>query len=177
MEIKRIIYVCARTIIYRFVYVLMGVWKSYLPGTGIIYACVCVSVNYRKPRIPALCCCFLHINRSGLNHTQYYTWLPIRYVVCWAERDQRNIYQAPMRAKEKHKHTKNDKEKGTGITKYTGPRKIGEGHSIERVWHSASREPSDTLPGSQPCTQKRVASTTFRTLRVSVFTNGTIDVA
>ena len=30
----------------------------------------------------------------------------------------RNIYQAPMRAKEKHKHTKNDKEKGTGITKY-----------------------------------------------------------
>ena len=27
------------------------------------------------------------------------------------------------------------------------------GHSIERVWHSASREPSDNLPGSQPCTQ------------------------
>ena len=56
-----------------------------------------------------------------------------------------------MRAKEKHKHTKNDKEKGTtGITKYTGQRKIDDGHSIERVWHSASREPSDTLPGSQP---------------------------
>ena len=72
-----------------------------------------------------------------------------------------------MRAKEKHKHTKNDKEKGTGITKYTGQKKIDKGHSIERVWHSASREPSDTLPGSQPCTQKRVASTTFRTLRVS----------
>ena len=88
-----------------------------------------------------------------------------------------NIYQAPMRAKAKHKHTKNDKEKGTGITKYTGQRKIDEGHSVERVWHSASREPSDTLPGSQPCTQKRVASTTFRTVRVSVFTNGTIDVA
>ena len=69
--------------------------------------------------VPSCCCscCFLHINRSGLNHTQYYTWLPIRYVVCWAERDQRNIYQAPMRAKEKHKHTKNDKEKGTGIIK------------------------------------------------------------
>ena len=82
-----------------------------------------------------------------------------------------------MRAKEKHKHTKNDKEKGTGITKYIGQKKIDEGHSIERVWHSASREPSDTLPGSQPCTQKRVASTIFRTLRVSVFTNGTIDVA
>ena len=74
-----------------------------------------------------------------------------------------------MRAKkEKHEHTKNDKEKGTGITNYTGQKKIGEGHSIERVWHSASREPSDTLPGSQPCTEKRVASTTFRTLRVSV---------
>ena len=54
-----------------------------------------------------------------------------------------------MRAKEKHKHTKNDKEKGTGITKYTGQKNINEGHSIERVWHSASREPSDTLPGSQ----------------------------
>ena len=38
-----------------------------------------------------------------------------------------------MRAKEKHKHTKNDKEKGTGMTKYTGQRKIDEGHSIERV--------------------------------------------
>ena len=25
----------------------------------------------------------------------------------------------------------------------------------ESVWHSASREPSDTLPGSQPCTQTR----------------------
>ena len=45
-----------------------------------------------------------------------------------------------MRAKEKHNnYTKNDKEKGTGITKYTGQRKIDEGHSIERVWHSTSR--------------------------------------
>ena len=39
------------------------------------------------------------------------TWLPIRYVVCWTERDQRNIYQAPMRAKEKHKQTKTTKRK------------------------------------------------------------------
>ena len=70
------------------------------------------------------------------------TCLPIRYVVCWTEKYQRNIHQAPMRAKEKHKHTKNDKEKGTGITKFTGQKKIDEGHSIERVWHSASREPS-----------------------------------
>ena len=38
----------------------------------------------------------------------------------------------------------------------TCQKKIDEGHSIERVvWHSASREPSDTLPGSQPCTQTR----------------------
>ena len=57
------------------------------------------------------CCCFLHINRSGLNHTQYYTRLPIRYVVYWTERDQRNIYQAPMRANEKHKQTKTTKRK------------------------------------------------------------------
>ena len=30
----------------------------------------------------------------------------------------------------------------------TCQKKIDDGHSIERVWHSAS----DTLPGSQPCT-------------------------
>ena len=48
---------------------------------------------------------------------------------------------------------KNDKKKGT-ITKYTCQKKIEE-HSIERVWYSASREPTDTLPGSQPCTQTR----------------------
>ena len=51
-----------------------------------------------------------------------------------------------MRAKEKTQTNKNDKEKGTRITKYTCQKKIDEGHSIERVWHSASREPSDTLP-------------------------------
>ena len=34
-------------------------------------------------------------------------------------------------------------------------KKIEEGHSIERVWYNASREPSGTLPGSQPCTQTR----------------------
>ena len=111
-----------------------------------------------------------------------------------------------MRAKEKHEQTKNDKEKGTRIAKYTCQKKINSGHSIERVWHpsrdkkskactavgrmcglstvvtpagasltmyreirsyansirddnnnnnSASREPSDTHPGSQPCTQMR----------------------
>ena len=50
---------------------------------------------------------------------------------------------------------KNDKEKGTRTAKYTCQKKIDDGHSIERVWNSASREPSDTLPGSQPCTQTR----------------------
>ena len=87
-----------------------------------------------------------------------------------------------MRAKEKHKHTqkkkkKNDKEKGTGITKYTGQKKINEGHSIERVWHSAGREPSDTLPGSQPCTQKTRSIYHIPYSKGFSFTNGTTDVA
>ena len=56
--------------------------------------------------------------------------------------------------KTKQKQTKNDKKKT--ITQSTSQKKIGEGHSIERVWYnSASRELSDTLPGSQPCTQTR----------------------
>ena len=67
-------------------------------------ACLCFCDN-------CCCCCFPHINRSGLNHTRYYTWLQIRYVVCWTEKDQRNIYQAPMRAKEKLKQTKTTKRK------------------------------------------------------------------
>ena len=46
-----------------------------------------------------------------------------------------------MRAKEKHKHTKNDKEKGTGITKYTGQKKINEGHSIENAIGTQLRDP------------------------------------
>ena len=69
------------------------------------------------PSLSNLCCCFLHINRSGLNHTQYYTWLPIRYVVCWTERDQRNIYQAPMRAKEeRNKNSKIFRQSGTVLS-------------------------------------------------------------
>ena len=72
---------------------------------------------------------------------------------------------------------KNDKEKGTGITKYTGQKKINEGHSIERVWHSAGREPSDTLPGSQPCTQKTRSIYHIPYSKGFSFTNGTIDVA
>ena len=74
---------------------------------------------------------------------------------------------------------KNYKEKGTRITKYTCQKKIkkiDEGHSRERVWHRVSRESSYTLPDRNHA-PKRVASTAFRSLRVSVFTNGTIDVA
>ena len=41
---------------------------------------------------------------------------------------------------------KNDKEKGTRITKYTCQKKTDEGHSIERIWHSASREPVVSAP-------------------------------
>ena len=72
---------------------------------------------------------------------------------------------------------KTDKEKGTGITKYPGQKKINEGHSIERVWHSAGREPSDTLPGSQPCTQKTCSIYHIPCSKGFSFTNGTIDVA
>ena len=66
-----------------------------------------------------------------------------------------SIVQSSHESKRKTQTNKNDKEKGTRITKYTCQKKIDDGHSIERVWHSASREPSDTLPGSQPCTQTR----------------------
>ena len=57
--------------------------------------------------------------------------------------------------KHNRKQNKNDKKKET-IIKYTCQKNIEEeGHSIERAWYSASREPSDTLPGSQTCTQTR----------------------
>ena len=78
------------------------------------------------------CCCFLHIYRSGLNHTQYYTWLPIRYVVCWTERDQRNIYQAPNESKRKTQTNKNDKDKRTRVTKYTCQKKIDRRRAFDR---------------------------------------------
>ena len=108
---------------------------------------------------------------------------PVIYVVANPVRgllDRKRSKELLPRSNESKRKTqthKNDKEKGTRITKYTCQEKIDEGHSIERVWHSVSREPSDTLPGSQTMHPKRVAFTTFRTLRVSVFTNGTIDVA
>ena len=38
-------------------------------------------------------------------------------------------------------------------TQSTCQKNIEEGHSIEKAWYSASREPSDTLPGSQSCPQ------------------------
>ena len=49
----------------------------------------------------------------------------------------------------KTKTNKNDKRKGA-IIQSTCQKNIEDGHSIKRVWSSASREPSDTLPGSQP---------------------------
>ena len=60
-----------------------------------------------------------------------------------------------LQREQKKNTNKNDKEKRTRITKYTCQKKIDEGHSIERIWYSACREPSDTLPRSQPCTQTR----------------------
>ena len=42
------------------------------------------------------------------------------------------------------KQNKNDKKKG--ITPSICQKKIEEGHSIERVWYTASRNPSDTPP-------------------------------
>ena len=134
------------------------------------------------------CCCFLHINRSGYVLLLFSSHQPIGpqpYPVI-------NVVANPVRglldrkrseehlpssneSKEKHKHT-NDKEEGTGITKYTGQRKINERHSIERVWHSAGREPSDTLPGSQPCTQKTRSIYHIPYSKGFSFTNGTIDV-
>ena len=56
--------------------------------------------------------------------------------------------------KKKHKQTKTTRERNKN-NKIHSQKNIGERHSIERVWHSASREPSDTLPGSQLCTQTR----------------------
>ena len=58
----------------------------------------------------------------------------------------------------KNTHTKKKtktKERNNNKIKYTRQKKIEERHPIERVWYSASREPSDALPGSQPCTQTR----------------------
>ncbi|CAN0425658.1 unnamed protein product, partial [Ascophyllum nodosum] len=84
---------------------------------------------------------------SNIRGCHFGTWS----AVCWTGKYQKNIYKAPTRA---WKQDRNDKKKGT-ITQRTCQKKIGEGHSIpvERVWYSASREPSDTLPGSQLWTQ------------------------
>ena len=71
---------------------------------------------------------------------------------------QENMKERSTKLQREHKKQKNkkqnenDKKKGT-ITQSTCQKKLEEGHSIERVWYSASREPSDTLPGSQLCTQ------------------------
>ena len=59
-------------------------------------------------------------------------------------------YNESMKNKKKKQQTI---KKKAAITKSTCQKKMEEGHSIERVWYSASREPFDTLPGSQPCTK------------------------
>ena len=72
-------------------------------------------------------------------------------------RDERNMYKESSSESKKENITnrnRNDKKKGA-IKENTCQKKI-EGHSTERVWYNASREPSDTLPGSQPCTQTRM---------------------
>ena len=53
------------------------------------------------------------------------------------------------------------------ITQSTGQNRVEEGHSTERVCHSASREPPDTLPELQPCTSIIVAGP--NTTRKTVF--------
>ena len=63
------------------------------------------------------------------------------------------------------KQNRNDKKKGT-IVQIHSKKKIEEGHSIERVWYNASREPSDTwslksfpsLPGARLAIFHRDAS-------------------
>ena len=126
-----------------------------------------------------VCCCFLHINRSGLNRTLVAN--PVRDLLD-RQRSEEHLQSSNESIKNKKskqnkitKQNRNDKKKGT-ITKYTCQKKMEEGHSIERVWYNASREPSDTGLGSQQA-PKRVASTTLRTLRVSVYSNGKVAVA
>ena len=63
-------------------------------------------------RKSACCCCvvvFFTLTDRASTIPNNYTWLPIRYV-CWTEKDQRNIYQAPMRAK-KNTNTQTTKRK------------------------------------------------------------------
>ena len=83
-----------------------------------------------------------------------YQYNPVRGLLD-RNRSEEHLPTSFNESKRKTQTNKNDKEKGTRIAKYTCQKKIDGGHSIERVWHSASREPSDTLPGSQQCTQTR----------------------
>ena len=117
---------------------------------------------------PFCCCCVLHINRSGLNHTNQY---PVIYVVANPVRSlldrkkmQRNIYKAPqrgMKTKQTKKQDKNDKKKET-ITQSTCQKKNrSRRRSIERVWYSvvpaASHPTTFSYRNHAP---KRIASTT-----------------
>ena len=94
---------------------------------------------------------------ASLSHTHYWYEVgmyPVIYVVANPIRgllDRKRLEEYLQSSSESKKQNRNDKKKGA-ITKYTRQKKIEKGHSIGRVWCNASREPSDTLPGSQPCT-------------------------
>ena len=50
-------------------------------------------------------------------------WLPIRYVVCWTGKDQRNIYKCSNESIKTKQKDKNDKKKGT-VTQSTCVNKV-----------------------------------------------------
>ena len=75
-----------------------------------------------------------------------------------------------------HTHTnKNDKEKATRITKSIYMPEKDRPRALDRESLAVASHPIPSPDRNHA--PKRAASTTFRTLRVSVFTNGTIDVA
>ena len=83
---------------------------------------------------------------------------------------QENIRGTPTKLHREHenktrtrqnKNKTNQQKERNNNTKHMPEKKMGEEHSVERVWYSASREPSDNLPGSQQnYAPKRIASTT-----------------
>ena len=94
------------------------------------------------------------VEARSVNLKKTTTTTTIRYVVCWTEKDQKNIYKAPTRAK-KHNGTKQKRRREMNNNKIHMPEKDRR-RALDReslVLYSASREPSDTHPGSQPCTQ------------------------
>ena len=78
-----------------------------------------------------MCVYVLPINRWGFNHTQQYTWFPIRYVCSARHKNIRGTSTKLQREHEnKNKANKNDKNKET-MTQSICQKKIEERHSIE----------------------------------------------